>query len=752
MKYCLAFLFFSLFWINPGSQFNYSTSQEVFSEKGKLLRLTLSSDDKYRVWTPLSKIPYKLINTFLVKEDRYFYSHYGVNPWAIVRSFFSTYILGGHKVGGSTITMQLARLHYNLKTRTPAGKIVQMMAATWLELLYTKDEILEAYLNLTPFGRNIEGVGAAARIYFQRGLGELATSENVFLAIVPQRPHLLNKHRKFAAIPDGFLESYSRLIKKHEKENSLELYIYGIQDLPFLAPHLTDYLLRSQQTQVIHSTLSLRIHKMINETLKKYVEKNKKKRIENAVAVLLDYDSMEIKSLVGSANFHDQNISGQVNGAFALRSPGSTLKPFIYALAMNQGLITPQTFVMDAPLAFRTPENFDNRYLGPMSAEKALITSRNVPAVYLASLLKGPNFFEFLSEVFPNRLKGQNIYGSSLALGGVEFSMLDLVQLYSSLANQGNLSSIRWTKDSELAKKRNLLAPEGVAMVMDILAKHPRPGTHYQQNVAIRNHDVYWKTGTSFGFRDAWSIGIIGNYVLGVWLGNFSGEGNPELIGSRMAGPLFFEIADRLKSFTSKDYFPLHRHASGLEEVEVCALTGKLPNTHCPHRKSGLFIPGVSAIAKCQIHRQVLIDQNTGLRSCRNSEAKSYSKIVEIWPSHIMKIFARLGIPRKKLPSYIKECGRSDYSKTGAHPQILIPHKGLKYTYRHRQKNTIAFLAKADSDVTKIHWYLNDKYIGAKKPEVSLMWNASPGYYKVRAVDDHGRQAERQLTVITLKE
>jgi penicillin-binding protein 1C len=747
-----------LFFVNWGGSFlPYPSSRQVFSAEKNLLRLTLASDDKYRLWTSLKEIPSDLINAFLLKEDQSFYYHLGVNPWSILRSAFSTYILKGQKVGGSTITMQLARLHYRLHTRSIWGKIKQMSLALWLERLYSKDDILEAYLNLAPYGRNIEGVGAASRIYFQKSLNELLLPETFFLVSVPQKPGLLNKHRKFSAVPT-FFESARRILAQRWKVSDLSfhqmpLHIYGISELPFEAPHWSDLLLRRRNEKNILSTLDLEKQKILEKTIERYIEKKSPIGLKNASALLLDSESMEIKAMVGSADFHNSEIAGQVNGTLAPRSPGSTLKPFIYALAIEQGLIIPQTLLFDAPLPFRTPENFDNRFLGPISAEKALVLSRNVPAVELATKLKSPNFFEFLKYIYPKRLSSKNIYGTSLALGGVEFSMLDLVELYASLANRGKWEKASFSYHNDEGFKQrtqSILRPESTAMIMDMLAKHPRPGAQYNQNYVIKDFDIFWKTGTSFGFRDAWSVGIFGKYVLAVWMGNFSGHGHPSLIGSHAAGPLFFELIDRLKSHIDVNDLPGYRYAEGVREVEVCALSGSLPQKHCPHRRISLFLPGVSSIEKCSIHRKILISRKTGKRSCHKADEMKFSKVVEVWPSHIMRIFKRLGIPRKRPPAYSKECRRSDFDSIGKGPSILIPHKGVSYTYRHNQKNSLAFKAMADSDVKKIHWYLNETYLGAKHPNKALFWSTKPGKYLVRAVDDHGRQSTRYLKVLTL--
>ena len=389
--------------------------------------------------------------------------------------------------------------------------------------------------------------------------------------------------------------------------------------------------------------------------------------------------------------------------------------------------------------------------MGPVSAENSLILSRNVPAVFLAGQLKDPNFHEFLLNIYPHRLRRENNYGSSLVLGGVEYTMLEIVQLYSMLANRGNFQKASWFPESKEEVKENMIAPEAVAMVMNILGKNKRPGYSKKRNYMIKDLEVYWKTGTSFGFRDAWTVGIFGPYVLAVWVGNFSGPGHPEFVGAKTAAPLFFEIVDKLKDNIPKNYFEMHGYHSKLADVEVCPLSGKLPGPHCPHKVMSLFLPGVSSIKKCDIHRKIRISQVTGKRACLETKGKVLDKVVEIWPSNILNIFEKVGLPRKDPPTFGPECKRSSIALQGSPPSIITPRRGLKYTFRMNQKeNLLALKAKADADVGSLHWYIEDEYLGKKKPSETLYWNARPGKYMIRAIDDFGRQANRKLTVLFL--
>jgi len=736
----------------------YSQSRQIFDSSSKLLRLTLSDDDQYRLWVSSAKAPESLKEAFLFKEDRYFYWHPGFNPISLLRSFIQMIYKSKPDAGASTITMQLARLHYRIYTRSIFGKLKQIAAAYWLEILYTKEEIFEGYLNLAPFGRNIQGVKAASRIYFKKSLEELSLLEMFFLSSIPQRPSILNHIEDSGPLPKSIKHSSTKLYQAYAKKNEIQVLddllrlpylIQGVKSIPFKAPHFSDQILRRTNKNDIYSSLVLNLQNILSKTVFNFIEKHKKQGLQNASLVLLNYKTMKIEAMIGSKDFFNDEIFGQVNGVISQRSPGSTLKPLIYAMAMEQGLIIPESIVFDAPLSFRTPENYDQVFRGPISAKNALITSRNVPAVHLSSLLTKPNLFEFLSRLYPGKFTKTNHYGSSLALGGAEFSLLELAKLYAMFANKGEFKEISWLKDEPPKEGPKLLKSETIAMMMEMLGHNQRPGLHYDKNFVLKGTDVYWKTGTSFGFRDAWSVGVVGPYILGVWVGNFSGQGNPSLIGARAAAPLFFEAIDKLTIPTH--YGDLHSIHENITEVEVCAVSGFLPQGFCPHKKLSLFYPGISPIKKCAIHREIEINTVTGLQACLKTEEKTRKSIVEVWPSHIMEIFAKLGIPRKPLPPFGKECNRQSVKSIGAAPKIIKPHRGLKYTFRKSDKeNLIVFKAQADNSSVKLHWYVDDSFLGSFQGRKEVYWKARPGKFKVRVVDDLGRQASRSLTVLYL--
>ncbi len=658
----------------PPLSTRYTSSVAVYGARGQLLRLTLAKDDRYRLWLPLASISPEIIEAFLLQEDRWFYRYFGVNPLALARGGWRTYVTGEPRQGGSTITMQLARMTERNSSRSLHGKFKQITRALMLEAMYSKRDILEAYLNLVPYGANIEGVGAASLIHFGKSTQALSLPETLTLAVIPQAPSkrtLIRAQERAdgASLTGARLRLFARWLAQHPPAASraglmkLALNLRTANQLPFKAPHAVDHLLArhnydSGGSREIHATLDLRLQRTLERQIHRYVERQRRIGIENATAMLIDYRTMEVKAVVGSAGFHNAATSGQVNGTLAKRSPGSTLKPFIYALAMDQGLIHPLSVLKDAPVAFGpfSPENFEGNFIGPITARDALIRSRNVPAVGLAAKLSQPSLYDFLKRAGVSRMAGEKHYGQALALGGGDVTMEELVTMYGVLANRGVLRPLRYHVSSELktfphphpegrggllpsppgrrvgesaargpkAGKEalqnrestrfdegiRLISEEASCMTLDILRGNPRPeGTIAGTRASI---PVAWKTGTSWGFRDAWSAGVFGPYVLAVWIGRFDGEGNPAYVGVQAAAPLFFQIVDAIAAEDRGLTEPVFRNPPNLTRVEVCAASGDLPNLHCPMKATTWFVPGKSPIRVSDVHRAVMIDTRSG--------------------------------------------------------------------------------------------------------------------------------------------
>ena len=744
----------------------YTSSVAVYDARGQLLRLTLAKDDRYRLWLPLESISPDIIEAFLLQEDRWFYRHPGVNPFALARGGWRTYVTREPRQGGSTITMQLARLIDRNQSRSLKGKVKQIARALTLEAMYSKREILEAYLNLVPYGANIEGVGAATLIHFGKSTKALSLPETLTLAVIPQAPSkrtLIKDQERAdgASLTGARLRLFERWLARYPSAASqaglmkLALNLRTSNQLPFHAPHAVNHLLARQgdgggNSREVQSTLDLKLQRTLERQIHRYVERQRRIGIDNATAMLIDYRTMEVKAVVGSAGFHNAAINGQVNGTLAKRSPGSTLKPFIYALAMDQGLIHPLSVLKDAPAAFGpfSPENFDGNFIGPITARDALIRSRNVPAVSLAAKLSQPSLYDFLKRAGVSRMTSEKHYGLALALGGGDVSMEELVTMYGVLANRGVLQPLQYRASATRANANEgvrLISEEASYMTLDILRANPRPeGTIAGTRAAV---PVAWKTGTSWGFRDAWSVGVFGPYVLAVWIGRFDGEGNPAYVGVQAAAPLFFQIVDAIAAEDRGLIEPVFRNPPNLTRVEVCAASGDLPNAHCPMKAETWFVPGKSPIRVSDVHRAVMIDTRTGRMACPPYDMARVREVVyEYWPSDLMRLYAQAGVPRRAPPA--GDCGNANTG--GTPPAISAPLRGAAYVMRASQpeRNVVPLAATAEGGVNTLYWFANDSFVTAGRPGTALPWKPSqPGRYLLRVVDEHGRADSREVVV-----
>lgn len=730
------------------------SSTAILAADGSLLRLNLAADDQYRLWVPLEAIAPQMQEAMLLQEDQWFFWHLGFNPVSLVRAAIETYT-GASKQGGSTLTMQLARLLYRLNTRTAWGKIRQISYAFWLELRYSKHDLLEAYLNLAPFGHNIQGVPAASLIYFGKTADKLTLPEMMTLTVIPQRPNQRGEDN--TSLKAAKLRLYQRWQQLHPVSQAearlmqLPLPLKSIKQLPFKAPHFSEQLILSESTHhQIHSTLEPRLQQLLERQIKAFVIQQQSRGIKNATAMLINTREHSVVAMVGSADYFNVNIHGQVNGTLAKRSPGSTLKPFIYGLAFDQGIIHPQSILRDAPTAFGPfqPENFDGRFVGPISAHDALIRSRNIPAVDVASQLHNPSLYTFLKTAGVSQLLSEQHYGLALVLGGGEVTMEELASMYTMLANQGNFHPLRYLMHTPREMGVQLLSPEASYMVWDMLKDNPRPDSI--SAATRRGWDIAWKTGTSWGFRDAWTAGIVGPYVLVVWVGNFDGTSNPAFVGVETAAPLFFRIADALPIITTKAYGNTMLPPKHLKRIDVCTASGDLPNQWCPQQSATWFIPGKSPIKVSTLHRPVVIDNRTGRAACPPFDANAtHQEVFEFWDSSMMRLFREAGMPRRAPPS--GDCISAGISsRIDDTPRISSPLTSVSYQLQlSKPDETIALQANAAADANLLYWFSNQSYLG-KVPSKStgLAWRpSSAGWHTITVVDDKSRTTSRDIKV-----
>lgn len=722
------------------------------------MRLSLAQDEQYRLWTPLEAVSPVFVEALLLHEDQRYFQHPGVDPAALVRAALATATQSARQ-GGSTLTMQLARLAWQLDTRRIPGKLRQIALALWLEARYSKHDLLEAHLNLLPYGGNIQGVGTASLVYFGKDAARLSLPEALALVLIPQSPVArMPGPGEREGLRAARLRLFERWVVQHpqaERDRGLVEHALRFRrpgDLPFEAPHLVNRLLaRYPDAPRLTTTLNLGVQRSLERTMRDHLQRTARVGLRNAAAMVVDWRDMSVKGLVGSASFFNADLQGQVDGTRARRSPGSALKPFVYGLAIDQGLIHPLSVLKDAPTAFAaySPENFDGAFMGPITATEALIRSRNVPAVGLASKLREPGLYGFLKRAGVALTAAEAHYGLALALGGGEVTMEELLRLYAVLPNRGFLRPLRFLQaDPPSLDAERLLSAEASFMVLDMLRQNPRPDEVILQGLA-HGKPVSWKTGTSWGFRDAWTVGVFGPYLLAVWVGEFDGRSNPAFVGARAAAPLFFRMVDTLSALPAY-VEPAAVQPPNLVRVEVCTASGDLPNADCPARSRTWFIPGVSPIRLSQVHRKLAVDALSGQPACPPFDpARVRWELHEFWPSDLMRLFAQAGIPRRPPPS-VRHCGDPISGGEGMAPQITSPLTGVNYSLRESQAGAerLGLNANADGEVRTLYWFVDDAFVGQSPPGVPLGWAPQhPGVFTVSVLDERGRSDRRELRV-----
>jgi len=545
----MAIFLLDVFFPLPAQGLNPPKSLVVRDCNGQVLRIFLAEDGMLRFWNDAQEISAYLKRCVILYEDRWFYCHPGFNPWSLLRALVFNIKAARIVQGGSTITMQVARL-MEPKPRTYFNKCIEIIRAIQLELHFSKEGILNLYLNLAPYGGNLVGCGSAAYAYFQKPPLRLSLGEAAALTLIPQNPNQLRADVYPAALTlkrAQFLKRYRSIAGVNTDRAQAEK-LPGIRAAPpFEAPHLTDFYFRQRHrySNPIQSAIDLNIQKKIESIAKNYAREIFPVDVANTAIVVIDNRDHSLRALVGSADFFDTRHAGQVNGALAWRSPGSTLKPFIYALAMAKGLTWTHQTMPDVPIRYGSyePQNFDGSFNGAVSLKDALIRSLNVPAVNLTARLGEWGLYTFLKKAGVSSWnKPYSHYGLSIALGGADITLLELSNLYSGLANGGRFYTLRWEAGEP---NSSLLAalPQGIAWVIaDILSELKRPDLPAVWEMAVNRPKIAWKTGTSYGHKDAWSIGFNPHYTVGVWVGNSDGTPSQALVGVSLAAPIMFDV------------------------------------------------------------------------------------------------------------------------------------------------------------------------------------------------------------------
>ncbi|MCS6824246.1 MAG: penicillin-binding protein 1C [Cytophagaceae bacterium] len=748
---CLVLTFALLNFLFP-FRIDVKYSTVVTSNDGNILYATLSADDKWRMKTELHEVQSDLKTAFIEKEDKYFYYHPGVNLFAVVRASIHNLISGKKKSGASTITMQVVRM-LERRERNYLSKLIEMFRALQLELQYSKDEILQLYLNLVPYGGNIEGVKAASVLYFGCMPDKLSLAQVVTLCIIPNRPTTL----RLGYSNQEIYKERNKWLKKFEAEGIFEheLVETAIKEplharrkkAPREIPHLALRLMRKYPgLNSITSTIHLPTQKKVEEICYNYIQRLKSIHIYNAAILIVNNKNGHVEGYVGSPDFDDAENAGQVDGVVAVRSPGSTLKPFIYGLSIDMGIITPKTVLADVPTDFDgyAPENFDKKFNGEVTAEKALAYSLNIPAVKLLEKVSVPVFLSYLKKAgFRHIASKSSSLGLSLILGGCGVTLEELTRAFSALARDGKLPTLRYTHFEKNAVVDSIISPQSSYMITSILSQITRPDLPNNYLNTYHLPQIAWKTGTSYGRRDAWSIGYNKKYTIGVWVGNFSGQGVHQLTGADIATPLLFEVFNAIDYNASNNWF---FKPSNLEFRYVCQATGLIPGDHCTHQILDYYIPGISSIQKCEHLKTYFLSHDEKMSYCMHCLPSSgYKK--KIFPNldpEIADYYHKKGIFLETVPEHNPNCTR--ILESGS-PRIVSPLNGKEYIIS--RQNTPMMLLKciAQNNVRKVYWHINNQLYKEALASEKVYFRPNEGAIKISCTDDKGRNTDINIQV-----
>ena len=726
----------------------------------------LSPDDKWRMYTPLEEITPALKKTIIFKEDRFFYYHFGVNPVSVFRALLNNLKSGKRTSGASTISMQVARL-LEPRERTYLSKLIEIFRAMQLEWHYTKDEILQLYLNLVPYGGNIEGVKAAAMLYFNKMPEQLSIGEIAALSIVPNRPNSLRPG-----------ENNDLLIRERNKwlGRYLKAELFPAQDiqdalgepmkayrheLSRYAYHICQRILGSvRKKHTIYTTIRSETQRKVETLVKEHVQRWYFRNVKNAAAVVIDNKTGDIIAYAGSADFFNEEDAGQVDGVRAVRSPGSTLKPLIYGLAFDNGIVTPKSVISDVPVYYSgyEPENYDGKYHGLVNVEFALSNSLNVPAVKIMHELGTGQVLESLIKAGFRQIRAdRDNLGLSVALGGCGVTLEEMAYLYYTLANRGVLKEVRFLKEDKPAgrKKRkrirvaaksdtiSILSEEAAYMVTEILTKVTRPDLPLEWQNSANLPRVAWKTGTSYGRRDAWSIGYNRNFTIGVWAGNFSGTGVPELSGAETAAPLLFNIFNALDYGSEENWYEA---PEGLKSRIVCSASGQIYSGFCNDLVIDWYIPGVSPVRPCEHMKEVYVSPDSSVSYCMSCRPR-LGYITALYPNYdpeVIAYYETYKINYKKIPPHNPECERIFSGKA---PVITSPLDGAEYYIDETDTMQVALSCNASNDVEKIFWYINKRFYRSAQPNSKIFFSPAEGKTEISCSDDKGRNTDISIRV-----
>lgn len=760
----MATYFFSL----PRTLFQEPYSTVIESKEGELLGAKIASDGQWR-FPAQDSIPNKFKKCIVYFEDQYFYKHPGFNPMAMVNAFKQNRKAGKIVRGGSTLTQQVIRLSRKGKSRTYFEKIIEIILATRLEFRDSKDEILDLYAAHAPFGGNVVGLEMASWRYFGVQSHQLSWAESATLAVLPNAPSLIYPGKNQLKL----LQKRNNLLSKLHQEGIIDNETYELSideplpqkpfDLPQIAPHLLQRVAKNQEGTRVKTTVEIGLQNRVNQIAKQYYNQYKQNEVYNLAILVVDISNRNVISYVGNSPT-DRNHQKDVDIINAPRSTGSILKPFLYAAMLDEGKLLPNTLVADIPtqISGYTPQNYNLSFDGAVPAHRALSRSLNIPAVLMLQDFGVNKFYEELQKFKLRDISKQpDHYGLSLILGGAESNLWDLCRTYAGLSstidfftkNQGRyrtkeFAELNYTNGfktdfGQESFDKTILGAGSIWLTYNAMEEVNRPEGDEAWKFYDSSLKIAWKTGTSFGNRDAWAIGTNSHYVVGVWVGNASGEGRPSLTGVTSAAPILFDVFNLLPRQKWFDA-PLN----DLEEVEVCSLSGYLAQEDCPKIKQLVSLKGKTT-SICPYHKTVHLDKTGRYRvnsSCENIE-NIVTKKWFVLPPVMGWYYKNQHIEYQPLPPFRDDCAST---QTTSMDFIYPKSNGKIYLTKNFNSEIQAVILKVahSSREVELFWYIDNVYKGSTKTFHEMPITPTSGIHYITVEDEFGNEIRRKIEIV----
>ena len=764
----------------PEVLFNDSISNIIVDKQGHLLGAHIAKDEQWR-FPPSSKIPDKFATALIAYEDKRFRQHIGLDLLALVRATWLNLYNGRVVSGGSTLSMQVIRMSRNNPKRTVWQKLIEIFISLRLETRYSKDEILALHANHAPFGGNVVGLEAASWRYFGRNPASLSWAESAMLAVLPNSPALIHPGRHRGKLT----HKRNSLLKTLYEQGHLNKLDYNlaltepIPDRPKILPQFTPHLLDTLSAQHpkrhrFETTIDKILQQQINQTAHFHAERLKLSGIHNLAILVIDNKTFQVRAYVGnSSNKQTGNHGEAIDLVRRPRSTGSTLKPFLFAAMIQSGEILPETLIADVPVRYSglVPKNYDRKFRGVVPAKQALAHSLNIPAANMLSLHGVDRFQDLLRQMGMTTLhRNPRNYGLALILGGAEGTLWDLTNLYANLANRAAQDTKQrqpnWSKSIVLlnentsTKQAAAISPASAWMTLQALLEVTRPGNEGYWKKFSSSLKIAWKTGTSFGHRDAWSLGVTPDYTVGVWVGNASGEGNARLTGTSMAAPILFDVFNHLTTLriahTAQEQVWFKRPDHQMKTIKICSDDGFLANDLC--ESQDYLVPDDSHFDRISPYHQMLhLDQNKQWQvhnQCEPIANISHQPWFTLPPDQAF-YFQQHKANYKKPPPFRQDClaKLSHREEKINNPISLIyPRAGTSIYIPKDLDGKISktvFHALHQQENSLIYWHLDNAYIGKTRVFHQQALAIKAGNHILTLIDENGSKIEQKFTVLS---